>query len=145
MLWGSIEALLISVADLSKLLFPKRRRHPEWLPERGEELRASLDVMDESPLARKEVRGFRNDLEHFDERLDEWAAKDERRRFVDDNLGEIDYEGLDLMSLHRQYDPEAEVYSFRGQTYDLRSIRTEVERVRSTAAAKVATPWFQQG
>src|SRR2546428_224252 len=61
--WFALLGLLTAAANISKLLWGS---HP-----RRADLRALLGVEDDSPLR---VRKLRNDLEHFDERLDEWAA-----------------------------------------------------------------------
>jgi hypothetical protein len=66
-IWFNLQAFLGFAANVSKLLWPVRAKSKL----RGEELRALLKVDDTSPLRSRDAR---NDLEHFDERMDDWAA-----------------------------------------------------------------------
>lgn len=71
-LWFSLNAIVGSAANVSKHLWPlpsRRSSLKKALPKRGEELRASLGVTDDSPLRSNQVR---NNVEHADEKLEEW-------------------------------------------------------------------------
>lgn len=39
------------------------------------------------PLSPKTLRDVRNSLEHFEERMDEWAVSDSSHIFIDNNIG----------------------------------------------------------
>lgn len=78
-IWYSVQALLIAVGNISKVLWPPNPTYEC----RGAALRDSLGVQEQSPLA---PRSFRNHFEHFDERLEAWAASSKRHNFADSNV-----------------------------------------------------------
>ena len=65
----ALHSILTHAANVSRLLFPNRKRD-EYAQQRGKKLRDVLGVDDDSPIA---DRSLRNHLEHYDERLDQWA------------------------------------------------------------------------
>jgi hypothetical protein len=79
-IWYSIQSFLVAVGNVSKLLWPPNSRFSG----RGIDLRKSLSVDDDSPLA---PRTFRNHFEHFDERLEDWATSLGSHNFIDGNVG----------------------------------------------------------
>jgi hypothetical protein len=116
LMWYAIQNLLISVGNISKLFWPTRSRYKD----RGEELRRSLGIKDNSPL---EPRTFRNHFEHFDERLEKWAKSSERHNFNDANIGPPDMiAGIDVQDSLRIFDPTSWTLFFRGDRYELKSI-----------------------
>ena len=115
-IWYSVQALLISVGNISKVLWPPNSKYEG----RGAALRASLGVREQSPLA---PRSFRNHFEHFDERLEAWAASSERHNLADSNVGpEGMISGLDPGDFLRNLDAEAMEVTFRGDRYSLKPI-----------------------
>jgi hypothetical protein len=113
-IWYSVQSLLIAAGNISKLLWPSRSR----IFKRGEELRASFNVSDSSPL---EPRTFRNHFEHFDERLEQWATSSQRRNFADSNVGPAGMiSGLDAGDYLRNFDTSQYAVTFRGDTYSLK-------------------------
>ncbi len=86
-----IQILLSAVGAISKILWPIERSMGKKLIElrraRGNELRQALNVKDDSPLKNRELRDI---FEHFDERMDEWFQKTERRGFSDRNIGSFE-------------------------------------------------------
>ena len=62
-----VQNILLQGAALSRYFWPVRDAHKS----RGESLRASLAVSDESPLKNRDLR---NAVEHFDERIDKYLA-----------------------------------------------------------------------
>src|SRR5947209_2090962 len=72
--WYSVQALLVAVANVSKLLWPEstnKRNSDKRNKEDAARLRKLLEVSDTSPLKSKRMR---NRFEHFDEWL-EYAVK----------------------------------------------------------------------
>ena len=82
-----IQAFLVAVANISKILFPNKK-----FASRGEELRKVLQVPENSPVENKK---FRNDFEHYDERIESWAISSERKIISDMN---ISYNGFSAIS-----------------------------------------------
>jgi hypothetical protein len=127
----SAQALLGATGNVSKLLWPSATKYSG----RGNELREALGVSDDSPVA---PRTFRNHFEHFDERLDQWAAKSKRHNFVDSNiagLGAIG--GIDPEDFLRNLDPTTLNLSFRGDSYDLRTVDAALRKIHETARVKL--------
>ena len=63
--WAAIQSILVSTANISKILWPVRQQNKA----RGKYLRDLLGVDENNLLA---DRTFRNHFEHYDERIDEW-------------------------------------------------------------------------
>ena len=120
-LWYSVQAFLMAVGNVSKLMWPSRPN----IPERGPELRASLSVDENSPLR---PRTFRNHFEHFDERLEMWMVSSERHNLLDSSVGPPDMvKGFDPRDYLRNFDTTNFAVIFRGDTYLLNPI---IEAVR---------------
>lgn len=133
--WYSIQALLIASANVSKLLWPSGRHNKGRppIPERGEELRATLPVSDPSPL---EPRNLRNHFEHFDERLESWATSGEQPIFVDSIVSPLRVKkpGGSGEPLHlRHYDNRDHVVYFGDDSHELIPLVEELERLWGVA------------
>ena len=133
-IWYSIQAFLVAAGNISKLLWPSEPR----LPERGTELRASLSVGDESPLAPRE---FRNHFEHFDERLEKWSTSSERRNFVDSNIGPQGMvTGVEPGDFLRNFDPKTFAVTFRGDVYHLQPVANAIRDLWQKASTEAQKP-----
>jgi len=83
---------------------------------RGEELRAMLGVDEVSPQS---SRKFRNHFEHFDERLEAWAAEDHAFLY-DCNVGPMGMFGnVDTRNFVRHFDPNTSTLMFGEERYEL--------------------------
>jgi hypothetical protein len=130
-LWYSVQAFLVAAGNISKLLWPPGK---PLFPERGPELRSGLDVEENSPL---KPRTFRNHFEHFDERLERWAASPEPRTLTDSNIGPVSaISGLELDDRLRHFDPTTYTVTFRGETYHLRPIIEAIQAIHLRAVEK---------
>ncbi len=124
------QAFLGATGNVSKLLWPTDAKYSA----RGDELRKILGVPDDSPVA---PRTFRNHFEHFDERLEEWAAKSKRKNFVDSNiLGPQGIVGIDREDFLRNLDPTTLHLTFRGDAYDLATVEEALKKLHESARAK---------
>jgi len=150
--WCSVQAFLVSVANISKLLWPselKRRGETEQQADkrknRGRQLRQVLGKKDDSVI---ESRSFRNSFEHFDERLDSWVDLSSRHNFMDEYIGPAGgVTGLDRSDMMRTYDPASNTFTFQGTAYELSPVLREltelvlsVERVDSERSARLMVP-----
>ena len=123
LLWYSVQAILISAGNVSKLLWPAA----EQFQERGQTLRTLLSVPEESPIA---PRTFRNHFEHFDERLEHWANMKGRGAVVDSNVGPTGmFGGFEPAQLLRNFDTSRLAVTFRGDVYELPPIETAFSRL----------------
>lgn len=126
----SAHAFLGATGNVSKLLWPPS----ENIAGRGEELRQTLNVSDDSPVV---PRTFRNHFEHFDERLEQWAIKSKRRNLADSNVlppGAI--EGIECEDFLRNLDPTTLNLTFRGDSYDLEIVEAALRKIYEAARAK---------
>jgi hypothetical protein len=135
-IFGLLQSFLGAAANVSKLLWGVSAEATE----RREELRESLGVPEDSPL---ESRYLRDQFEHFDERLEEWARDAEKNNLnvVDMNLGPAEsmVRGAHPSALLRNFDPEANVVTFRGETFELTPLIRALQEIRSRAES-LATP-----
>ncbi|MCJ7790879.1 MAG: hypothetical protein MUP49_00440 [Dehalococcoidia bacterium] len=136
-IWYSIQAFLLAVGNVSKLLWPP----DEHFAKRGAELRKSLSVGDNSPLA---PRRFRNHFEHFDERLEKWAISSGRHNFADSNVGPPNMiVGLDPGDYLRNFDPVNLTITFRGDTYHMKPIIDSIQTLWQKAEVEAQRPYFE--
>jgi hypothetical protein len=137
-IWYSVQALLVAVGNVSKLLWPPNPK----LTGRGAQLRASLSVSDDSPLAPPRV--FRNHFEHFDERLESWATSSERGNFVDSNVGPPGMiAGIDPKDFMRNFDTQNLAVTFRGETYPLQPVADAISELWPKVATEAAKPHWE--
>jgi hypothetical protein len=136
-IWYSVQSFLVATGNVSKLLWPEKPRSAS----RGEILRQSLSVDTDSPLA---PRTFRNHFEHFDERLERWAASWERQNFVDSNvLPEDAITDLATSDYLRDLDPVTKKLTFRGDEYLLRPMIDAVSKLWERANIAASAPYWK--
>jgi len=136
-IWYAVQGFLVAAGNVSKLLWPSRPS----VPNRGEELRLSLDVPDDSILA---PRTFRNHFEHFDERLEQWAASSQRKNFVDSNVGPTGMiSGLEPGDYLRNLDTTRHAVTFRGDTYLLKPLVEALSNLYVKAVAEAVKPHWE--
>jgi len=139
LLWIALETFLMYTAKVSKMLKPIQPNKPPKDPEklaasqrrevRGDHLRHILEVGDDSPVLRREVRDAN---EHFDERLDDWIAKVPRPSAEEIESG--------ARSVHppapvRRLDPLSAVVEVAGERLDLETVEVELARILQKAAS----------
>lgn len=129
------------MALISKLLWPAGRPQGKprkafktsLQPNRGITLRTILDIRDDHLL---KDRKLRDHLEHFDERLDEWATSCTSKNFVDYNIGHIGIVAGNSSSSMRNYDHHTGNFSFRNEIYNLPILIQAVKELRPIVIAK---------
>jgi hypothetical protein len=125
--WLAVESFLMSVANISKILWPSA---PE-LSNRRKDLRVYLSIDDNSPLR---SRTFRNHCEHYDERIEEWAKDYGDKIIIDSNIGSIQQviTGLNKNNLFyiRNFDPYNFVLTVRGQEYEFNHVLTAIKNLQ---------------
>ena len=147
--WYSVQSLLMAAANVSKLLWPTYRSKVENLvPHRGEELRRSLAIGDKHSVLKP--RTLRNHFEHYDVRLEQWAARSEQRSLHDLSMrssGSADESGsatvgsnIDPGDQMRAFDADSNTVTFRGEAYQLQPIIDAVRDVRSKVKAETQKP-----
>ncbi|WP_175419962.1 hypothetical protein [Marinitoga sp. 1154] len=120
--WYNLQNFLISVANISKILWPNQN-----YKRRGEKLRQRLKISEDSLI---KSRKFRNHFEHFDERLDEWFKATENYNYVDSNIGDIKtINGIDVKDILRNFNPKNFELIFRGEKYELQPVIKEINEI----------------
>ena len=116
-IWSSIQSILVSTANVSKILWPKTKYKA-----RGERLRQMLRVEDSSILS---SRKFRNHFEHYDEQIDEWFKNQSTAVYTDlamnPSLSGVGAQG------HRGYNSFNNTLIFRGESLDLGEVLKALE------------------
>jgi hypothetical protein len=138
-LWFSSHALLNAAANVSKHLWPARRKRQDVqnaFPDRGKELRAILGVDHDSPLNSRDVR---NDFEHADERLEEWWLDDANHNLATRTIGPIGMEWSNvpgLITQHELFDPQRKAISFLDHVIELEPLAQALADLYQRASAE---------
>lgn len=135
--WYAMQAFLVAAGNISKLLWPPK---PPTFPAVRQQLRDSLRVQDNSPLANRDLR---NDFEHFDERLEAWAvsAEDPDRHFyIDRVVGPGLSHALVGPRAFRLLDRGTWVVSFRGREYPLLPVVSAIRDLLLTMEKELRGP-----
>jgi len=133
--WIAVQNLLNATANVSKACWGQRGRRKRV----RKDLRDSLGIAEPSPLRDPDIR---NHFEHYDERLDEWWRTSPRHNHMDMSVASplSSVRGLDAQDMFRVIDPVTMEVVFWGQTFALRPIVYEAERILPIAAAEAAKP-----
>lgn len=117
-----LQNIVINGAALSRYLWPPRKAY-KW---RGIEICEALDVSSSSPL---KSRDLRNDIEHFDERLDEYLNQDIVGYILPQYVGRsVDRSGVPG-HLFRAYFVDTGVFELLGRQYEIPPIAEEIFRI----------------
>ena len=137
LVWYAIQNFLVAVGNISKIFWPINQKYGM----RGEELRKSLGIEDNSPI---QPRNFRNHFEHFDERLEEWAESSERHNFVDSSILPPNMiAGIDPKDFLRIFNPTTWTLTFRGDKYELKPIIKAIYELYPKVSTKASKPWWE--
>lgn len=156
--WYAVQNFLVAAGNISKSLWPsykkyqeqaeklekeekvnKLRKKAEEMKKRGEELRKSLSIKDDSPI---QPRKFRNHFEHFDERLEIWASSSKRHNFVDSNIGPSKMiTGIDAKDFIRNFDNTTWELTFRGDKYEIKPIIDIIHELHNKVLIEANKPW----
>jgi len=133
--WASIQNFLTAMANISKACWGQRGR----LSAERADLRNSLSIADDSPLASTDLR---NHLEHYDERLDRWYRESVRRNYVDFVIGPRarTLAGIDERDIFRFFDPETNEVIFWGEHYALQPLVDEIVRLLPIVTVESSKP-----
>jgi hypothetical protein len=129
---------LAHVALISKMFWPETKGKKAEVAARQARraaLRAELGIIGQSLSI--EDRKFRNHLEHYDERLEEWFSESRDKVRVDMNLMDwpsIRGMGVELRDIHRVFNPETGEFIFRGESFDVGLAMREITMIQTSAA-----------
>lgn len=143
LIWFCIQAILVSIGNISKLLWPGPSVTNTTVLSAREELRTSLSVDNASVL---KSRKFRNHFEHFDERLDDWGRSAATNVFVDSIIIPGNIEAFSPKSVFRHYNPDDMLLTFNKTEYDLNQVLAAVQDLDKRTAEQVAeNPYLRFG
>lgn len=131
--WCSIQSILVSAGNVSKILWPSNSRKV-----RGEQLRRLLDIDENNILAN---RKFRNHFEHYDERIETWFKESKSNVYRDLSLSPFkpSWRGSLPENSHRAFDQVKRIVTFRGETLDLNEILNALLDIQSKCKPYVLT------
>jgi hypothetical protein len=122
-IWCSLQSILIASSNVSKILWPSRKKSKE----RGKKLRSMLAIENGNLL---EKRGLRNHFEHYDERIDDWFKTNQSTVYIDSKIEPFE-PGISSFKqfAHREYNPLTKVLIFRGEKFDIGGLLVELEKL----------------
>ena len=122
--WGSIQSILVAAANVSKILWPARKRYMA----RGKQLRELLGVDDDNLLS---DRTFRDHFEHYDERIEDWFDNNNSAVYMDSRIDPFEPTPWSLPQFfHRSYNPISQTLSFRNESIDLAAVLAALAEIR---------------
>jgi hypothetical protein len=124
-----LDAILSHAGRISLILWPTRESNKA----RGEILRKTIGVPDDDFLSN---RSLRNNLAHFDERLEAWFAETGGDMIIDFNV--MPTVPVNPKVVLRHFVPGKMIYIFRSEEYDMRSIARSVSAVYTAATQALA-------
>lgn len=137
LMWYGCQQFLASSANVSKALWGQRGR----LTAQREPLRSSLGVDNDSVL---KATTFRNNFEHYDERIDRWWKESEAHHHADKMVGPPDMiRGLDPLDRFRFYDPESHRIIFWGEEFAVEPIAKALAELNQRATQEAQKPHWE--
>lgn len=138
-------SFLTHASNVSRLFWPPKlnrkrgesnedyKQRVQFTRERGTKLRALFAITEQSPL---KSRDLRDHLEHYDERLDHWSNTSQHRNICSDTIGPPNaIVGLAPTDMMRWFDPTTNSFLFRGESYALQPLATEISILPEKADA----------
>lgn len=120
-LWCSIQSILVTAGNVSKILWPTDKKYNK----RGERLRQLLKVEKDNPLSN---RKFRNHFEHYDERIEDSFINNPSAVYVDLAMNPSLIKSS-FSNAHRGYNSFNNTLIFRGETLHLDEILKALEKL----------------
>ena len=125
-------------AAISRMFWPpgsKDKSKSERSRKRGEHLRSVIEIDHNHPIR---SRSIRDNLEHFDERLDDWAENSKYKNMIKKFLGPRSaVSGIEDSDIIHHYDPKLYTYYFRGQPFNLQALTNGVKDIFERASKRL--------
>ena len=139
--WYSIQSFLVSVANISKILWPSVNSKfydpilREKISSHRQELRQFLGINNSSPIKLREARNY---FEHYDAELEKWHQPSKDQMIFDSNICNFDPSILSsrkIISI-RNFNPETLKLYFGNKEYDIQSIILIVKKIQEKIQRK---------
>lgn len=119
---GELQNIIVQAAALSRYFWPVRQGHEA----RAKQLRAAFDVADDNPLKNRDLR---NEIEHFDERLDAYLSEEIAGYTFPEFVGPLlESDGVPT-HIFRAYYIDAGLFEMLGKRYEIEPLAHEILRV----------------
>ena len=120
-IWSSIQSILISSGNISKILWPIKKYE-----KRGKHLRILLKINDDSVL---KSRKFRNVFEHYDEKIDNVFQENDITTYVDFAMNPSLSSSI-RNRCHRGYNTYNNTLMIHGEDLDLKEIIKAINKIK---------------
>ena len=120
-LLSSLQNIVIHGAALSRYFWPARSGYER----RAEFLKSALQVTEDSPL---KSRDLRNQIEHFDEKLDAYVSDGISGNVFPAYVGRLPIGDIPL-HMFRAYYVDVGIFEMLGKRYDVFSLANEIARI----------------
>ena len=117
-----LQNIVLQAAALSRYFWPARKGHEA----RAYQLRAAFNVSEESPLKNRDLR---NEIEHFDERLDAHLSDGIVGYVFPEFVGQLPESDGRPTHIFRAYYVDAGVFEVLGKRYEIEPIAREILRL----------------
>jgi len=131
-LWSALQTILVSAANISKLLWGNKGKREE----ERRELRDSLEIDDTSCLRSPDLR---NDFEHFDDRLRTWFASGQNHVYAGRNVWDGPIANVPIPEFGTYNQKTGEVVFWKNSA-NVRDIVAEVARLLPIAEREATKP-----
>lgn len=121
-LLNELQNFILQAAAISRYFWPVKKTH-DW---RGSDLRRRLDVSDESPLRSRDLR---NELEHFDERLDVYLENGIVGNIIPQYVGPEPEKQQVPLHIFRAYYFDKGIFYLLGKKHKIIPLAREVHRI----------------
>lgn len=138
----AIHGVVGAAARISSLIFPNPlQSHLEdnedtrkFRRSRGRQIKRALNLKS-SGLDNKKLRNY---LEHYDEKIDDWALDPKERSYIGYAFGSMsNVTGLSQKDVMRHVELDTSKVKLQGQEYDLQELLTEIDRINTLATNAV--------
>lgn len=119
-----LQNIIVQGAALSRYFWPVRKEHEK----RGEILRSAFNVTNTSPLNPKS-RDLRNQIEHFDEKLDIYLASGVFGIVLPHYIGPLPNTSDIHAHLFRAYYTDKAIFEILGKRFEINPITKEIARI----------------
>lgn len=117
-----LQNIVLQAAALSRYFWPAWKGHEA----RAEQLRHAFDVVDDNPLKNRDLR---NEIEHFDERLDSYISNGIVGYIFPEFVGPLPESDGVPTHIFRAYYIDAGIFEMLGKRYEIEPIAHEILRV----------------
>lgn len=136
-IWLYIQSILVSSANISKILWPKSSNYKI----RAIEFRLLLNIADDNILSSRE---FRNHFEHFDERIEDYFKEYNGGLYLDlfitskHSTNNLD---MEYNFIHRSYDICNQILIYKNSRLNLKIVKESIlEIYKSSLKFALDTP-----